>query len=389
MSLEFPWLPPEINSALMFSGAGSGPLFTAAAAWGGLASELSGAASSFQSVVSGLTGGGWLGPASVSMAAAAAPYVGWLSAAAGQAEAAAAQAAASATAYEAARSATVAPAAVTANRAQLMALVATNFLGQNTPAIFETEFQYVEMWAQDVAAMFGYHGAATVAAASLPAFGLPPLSLAGLGGLLSAPIAALASSVGAALLAPVEVAMAPAVTSVTAVVSQLPLQSIMQMAPMLMYPASMMMSPLMMALQSGMHPAAGLASATGPLAGSPKFVGDVTPKGLGGGAGVGGLGAASAGLGKARLVGAMSVPPTWQGSSPARMVSAAMSGLGAEVPPGAVGGPTGGGGMPFMPMPMGGMGAAGGMPGGMFGRGGASPNAPQSRPSVIPRVGIG
>ncbi|MFY2860581.1 PPE domain-containing protein, partial [Mycobacterium sp. THU-M104] len=26
---SFPWLPPEINSALMFSGAGSGPLFTA------------------------------------------------------------------------------------------------------------------------------------------------------------------------------------------------------------------------------------------------------------------------------------------------------------------------------------------------------------------------
>ena len=77
MSLAFPWLPPEINSAMMFSGAGSGPLFTAAAAWGGLASELSGAASSFQSVVSGLTGGGWLGPASVSMAAAAAPYA-WI-----------------------------------------------------------------------------------------------------------------------------------------------------------------------------------------------------------------------------------------------------------------------------------------------------------------------
>ena len=50
-----------------------------------------------------------------------------------------------------------------------------------------------------------------------------------------------------------------------------------------------------------------------------------------------------------------------------------------------------GGGMPMMPMPMGGMGGAGaGMPGGMLGRGGASPNhVVQSRPSVVPRTGVG
>ena len=84
----------------MFGGAGSGPLFTAASAWDGLASDLSGAATSFQSVISELTGGAWSGPASASMAAAATPYVRWLSAAAGQAEAAAAQARAAATAFE-------------------------------------------------------------------------------------------------------------------------------------------------------------------------------------------------------------------------------------------------------------------------------------------------
>jgi hypothetical protein len=43
--------------------------------------------------------------------------------------------------------------------------------------------------------------------------------------------------------------------------------------------------------------------------------------------------------------------------------------------------------MPMMPMPMGGMG--GGAPGGALGRGGASPHVVQSRPSVVPRVGIG
>ncbi|WP_233428353.1 PPE domain-containing protein, partial [Mycobacterium ostraviense] len=30
---EFAWLPPEINSARIFAGAGAGPLFVAASAW--------------------------------------------------------------------------------------------------------------------------------------------------------------------------------------------------------------------------------------------------------------------------------------------------------------------------------------------------------------------
>ena len=73
------------------------------------------------------------------------------------------------------------------------------------------------------------------------------------------------------------------------------------------------------------------------------------------------------------------------------MVSSAMSGLGGEMP-GAVAaaGATVGGGMPMMPMPMGMGGAGAGMPGGMLGRGGASPNhVVQSRPSVVPRTGVG
>jgi len=158
-----------------------------------------------------------------------------------------------------------------------------------------------------------------------------------------------------------------------------------------MYPASMMMSPIMMAAQAGMgaHPA--LASATDLAADAPKFVNSAVPamKPLGGGAG--GLGDIGGGLGKARLVGAMSVPPTWQGSAPARMVSSAMSGLGGEMagalPAGAA---PAGSGMGMMPMPMGMGGAGAGMPGGMMGRGGASPNhVVQSRPSVVPRTGVG
>jgi PPE-repeat protein len=400
----FTFFPPEINSALMFAGAGSGPLFVAASAWDGLASDLSGAASSFQSVVTGLTGGPWTGPASASMVAAATPYVGWLSSAAGQAEAAAAQARAAATAFESALAATIPTPAVTANRVQLMALIATNILGQNTPAIFMTEFEYMEMWAQDVAAMVGYHAGATGVAAALPSFSLPPVSLAGLTGLLTTPLASvasqaagLASSAGGALASAVSPAAGvagSAVTEASSLASAVPVSEISTVAQIAMYPASMMMSPIMMAAQAGMGAnSASLAGATG-AAGAldpTKFVSSAVPAGKGLGGGLGGLGGAEAGLGKARLVGAMSVPPTWQGSSPSRMVSAAMSGLGSEVP-GAAAAAAGaqGSGMGMMPMPMGMGGAGGGMPGGMLGRGGASPNhVVQSRPSVVPRTGVG
>lgn len=57
MVLGFSWLPPEINSARMFAGAGSGPLFAAASAWEGLAADLWASASSFESVLAALTTG--------------------------------------------------------------------------------------------------------------------------------------------------------------------------------------------------------------------------------------------------------------------------------------------------------------------------------------------
>ncbi|ARG64498.1 hypothetical protein B1T45_28510, partial [Mycobacterium kansasii] len=59
------------------------------------------------------------------------------------------------------------------NRALLAALVATNILGQNTPAIMATEAQYTEMWAQDAAAMYGYAGASAAATTVTP-FNQPP-----------------------------------------------------------------------------------------------------------------------------------------------------------------------------------------------------------------------
>jgi PPE-repeat protein len=51
--------------------------------------------------------------------------------------------------------------------------VATNFFGQNTPAIAATEAAYAQMWAQDAAAMYGYAGSAAPASALTP-FSRPP-----------------------------------------------------------------------------------------------------------------------------------------------------------------------------------------------------------------------
>jgi len=165
--MNFSVLPPDITSVQMHSGAGSGPMLAAAAAWDGLASELDSAANSFSSVTSGLATQGWQGPASQAMVAAAAPYAGWLKTAAAQASGAASQAQSVAGVFESALAATVHPAVVAANRSNLVSLVMSNLFGQNAPAIAATEGQYEEMWAQDVAAMVGYHAGASAAAAQL------------------------------------------------------------------------------------------------------------------------------------------------------------------------------------------------------------------------------
>src|ERR1700677_4879794 len=166
--LDYAALPPEINSARMYSGSGSAPMLSAAAAWKTMAAEMHSAAANYGSVVAGLTSESWFGPSSVSMSAAVAPYLEWLSATATQAEQAGTQGYAAATAYESAFAMTVPPALVAANRAELARLQATNVFGQNTAAIAATEAQYGEMWAQDAAAMNGYASASSAATQLTP-----------------------------------------------------------------------------------------------------------------------------------------------------------------------------------------------------------------------------
>lgn len=146
--MSFVVLPPEINSLRMFIGAGTAPMLAAAAAWDGLAEELGTAAQSFASVTAGLAGQAWQGPAALAMAAAAAPYAGWLTAAAAQSAGAAGQARAV---------------------ARIRAAGDDEFVRAERAVDCCPESVYEEMWAADVAAMSGYYsGASAIAAQVVP-----------------------------------------------------------------------------------------------------------------------------------------------------------------------------------------------------------------------------
>ncbi|MGA8544583.1 MAG: PPE family protein [Mycobacterium sp.] len=166
--MSFSLIPPEINSALMFSGAGSGPLLEAATAWNALSADLESTATQYQTLITNLTTGPWLGPSAARMAAATAPYIAWLQGTAATAAQTGSQAQVAATAYQSAYSSMVPLPEIAANRALLAQLVANNFLGQNTGAIATTEANYLDMWIQDALVMDTYQ-LNSKAASTLPA----------------------------------------------------------------------------------------------------------------------------------------------------------------------------------------------------------------------------
>ena len=108
------------------------------------------------------------------MSTSAAHYLSWLMNTATMAAQSAAASKLAAQAYDTAFAMTVPPAEVALNRSTFATLVATNVIGQNTPAIMALEAQYAEMWAQDVEAMIGYQGSSQSAVQTLPTFQSAP-----------------------------------------------------------------------------------------------------------------------------------------------------------------------------------------------------------------------
>jgi PPE-repeat protein len=405
--MDFGALPPEVNSARIYAGPGSGPMLAAASAWDVLAAELGSAASTYSSVVTSLAEGSWLGPASTSMAAAATPYVDWMSTTGTQAEETGYQARAAAAAYEAAFAMTVPPAEVAANRAQLAALVATNVVGQNTPAIAATEALYGEMWAQDAAAMYGYAGSSAAASTVTP-FSTPPETTNAAGAASQG--GTVAQAAGTSSSAGVQSTLSQVVSSVPNALQSMaaPAAGTNPFAPgsntattgiagflnMLSGQTgsafgSFITSGLSNGVLSGnwFNPASispAVTSAFGDIgflaiAGqsfgglNPALLNGITaPSAIGAashvGSVVGALGApnlggsaVSAGVGRATLVGAMSVPQSWAAATPGTgsPVGAASAGW-AYAPGGGVGGTAGMPGVPGMPaMPMGASGGRG------------------------------
>lgn len=167
MGFDFAAWPPELIAALIKAGAGAAPMMSAATSWQDLAAELEQAAAAYQSVISEL-GSTWHGPSSTSMAGAAGQYIEWLQQTAAAAQQAGIQALSSAVAYETASNTIVPLPVIEANRAELQTLIATNFLGVNTPAILATEAAYAAMWATNSAAMYAYSAASGAASELMP-----------------------------------------------------------------------------------------------------------------------------------------------------------------------------------------------------------------------------
>jgi len=333
MFVDFATLAPEINSARMYAGPGAGPMLAAASAWNGLSAELRSAALSYGSALSALTSEEWHGPAAAAMAAAAMPYVAWMSTTAAQAEQAATQAEAAAAAYEAAFAATVPPPVIAANRAQLAALIATNVLGQNTAAIAATEAQYGEMWAQDAATMYGYAGS-SAGATRLAMFTEPKQTTSqdGLARQAAAVSQATGTSAGnqqatwsqlnSTVPNALQTLSSPTTSPTPSTSSTSGLSSILDpnsnfwntiTSSGAFNPAQVVQTVTSSTLMgSGASALNDLADA------APLATGVATgTQGLSGMAGVGNAGASvSAGLGRASLVGPLSVPPSWAPPAP-------------------------------------------------------------------------
>lgn len=171
--MEFGALSPEINSARLYSGPGTAPMMAAAAAWEQLAQELHSSAAAYNSAIAELTASDWQGPMATRMSDAAAPYVTWLHNTASHAEQTSTQAKKAATAYQAAYSAMVPPPLIHENRTELSLLVVSNLFGQNIPAIAAHEAVYDEMWAQDAAGMYNYAVSSSSASSLSPFVNAP------------------------------------------------------------------------------------------------------------------------------------------------------------------------------------------------------------------------
>jgi PPE-repeat protein len=322
MAIDFAALPPEITSSLMYSGAGAGPLMAAAAAYANLAAEVSATATQWESIISLLTTEQWTGGGSAAAATAAQPIVSYLTETATTLEQASAQATASAAAYEAAFAAKVPPPVIAINRTTEAALVATNVLGQNTPAIAALDAQYAAMWVQDATMMATYSAASTAASALTPVTPLATTTDPGVQSLATANIAA-APLVQAAAIPVQNTNILDSIDSFLGTPSVLNgINGAVNTAAWFTMNAIPTAVSLGHTLAGAAVPAAAVSDVV-PEAGSAGVVEGTVVRSVTPMAGMGYGGGASGSLGQATTVGKLSVPATWSAAAPVQAELAA------------------------------------------------------------------
>ena len=174
-------LPPEVNTARLMAGAGTEPMYQAAAGWEALAisletqaEELAGSLVALQEM--------WQGSGGDRAVQATAPMVAWLRTTALQAQKRALQAIAQAAAYTAALATTPPLPEIEMNHVTHATLEATNFLGVNTAPIGVNEDDYfVRMWNQAADAMAGYQAETTLNTVFEPIPPMAPIVMPGVG----------------------------------------------------------------------------------------------------------------------------------------------------------------------------------------------------------------
>jgi PPE-repeat protein len=387
--VDFGSLPPEVNSARMYAGAGSTSLTTAASAWRSLAAELNSAGMGYENVITQLSSEEWLGAASTKAAQALTPYVTWMKTTAAQAEHTATQLDAASAAFETAFASVVPPPLIAQNRALLLQALQANVLGQYTNLIAQLESQYGQMWATDSTTLYNYAAQSSNATKVTPFKSAPEVSTQDAGAKQGAAVnsasgtaAGNASSTTASAIQQTPKTLAAAATPAAAAATT-PTDPFSEMWFLLTGQTSLPTS--FASFVNGLSPFAGfaynteglpyfsvgmgnsgvqIAKSTGQLGGAVASAASAAPKGLSGLGGMlgGGAGApaVAAGLGNAGSIGKLSVPAMWSGAAPAISHAAAVPVSAISAVPEAAGQGNLLGGMPLAGMGgQGGFGASG------------------------------
>jgi PPE-repeat protein len=332
-------LPPEVTSALIYSGPGSTSLMTASSAWNDIAAELQSYAVGINNVVTELSNEEWLGSSSQALASAVTPYVEWAQKTASLAEQNGVAANAAAAAYEQVFASVVPPPVIALNKAQTIKARALNFFGQNNGVISQLEQQYQGYWAQNSSALNSYQTQSTNATKQLTATTNAPKVAADDAVTNQSATAGASAGTGTASQTVSKVsnaAVTPAATNAPAATTTTPVG---QELWFLLTGQTILPSNLA-SIANGLSPFAGLAynteglpyfsvgmgnsgvqiaKSTGQLGGAVAGAAAAAPKGLSGLGGMLGGGAGpsvAAGLGNAASIGKLAVPAAWSGALP-------------------------------------------------------------------------